>query len=706
MRARKISAPLAAFAVLALAVPGATLAASEFRLAPPQQRTLGNGLRVVVFPRPGCGLVQVQLRLAAGVSVEGDAESGAATLTARMLDQGTTSRSAASFDQDLQRVGGSFAASASREFASVAAAYLPQDLDSGLELLADAVVNPVFDDSRFLSISNQAARALIQQHFDPAAVADEQIWPAVLPGVAAARPPGGTLGTLLSATREIARNFYRDHYRPNQAVLGIAGDVTAERAFTLAEQAFAHWSGKGSTPAAEAAPSGPTEVRSRLIDRPEMTNAEVRIGWRTPGSGAADQLDRIAGASLLESTLQQALKPRIPSHIDVALSQVRAGGMLVVGFSAPADSVPAAVARVRRAMRAAIATVPEKPLATLRHQIIATYPLRFETLAGLLSQWLAADLESDDPTRALDDYPERAAALTPASVSAALARGLDLDHPALAVVGPAARLRTPLLRLGHLDVIPLDQPPAELSLAERDTMQAPTPDDERLGKEWAARAIAAHGGLQKLRAIKSSLLECDMTIQLEGRALRGQMRQLRKEPDRMVFLTSFESFETRQVLNGNRAWSLAPDGSLQDADSIGLRALKSGFSSDVPHLLLSLADPQAKLASRGAARLDGREVHVLDVTLGGERRRLYLSPDSARVMGMDQNEESGRGSRLMARRIYRDLRRVDGVLLPFEEERQIEDRTVLQLKVTRAELNSDIPDTEFQRPASSGQPKN
>ena len=56
----------------------------------------------------------------------------------------------------------------------------------------------------------------------------------------------------------------------------------------------------------------------------------------------------------------------------------------------------------------------------------------------------------------------------------------------------------------------------------------------------------------------------------------------------------------------------------------------------------------------------------------------------------------------MARRIYRDLRPVNGVLMPFEEERQLEGRTVMRLKVTKTELNSDISDTEFQRPASSG----
>jgi hypothetical protein len=179
------------------------------------------------------------------------------------------------------------------------------------------------------------------------------------------------------------------------------------------------------------------------------------------------------------------------------------------------------------------------------------------------------------------------------------------------------------------------------------------------------------------------------------------MRQMRLDPFKMQFLTSFQSFESRQILNGNRAWSLTNEGQLQDADSLGVRGLRSGFLSDVPHLLTSLTDPATRVESRGRAQLAGRSLQVLDVVAaGGERRRLYVDPVTAQLQAMDQNEEGGRGGggRLTARRIYRDLRPVDGILLPFEEERQLEGQTVMRLFATRLALNTGISDTEFQRP--------
>ena len=56
---------------------------------------------------------------------------------------------------------------------------------------------------------------------------------------------------------------------------------------------------------------------------------------------------------------------------------------------------------------------------------------------------------------------------------------------------------------------------------------------------------------------------------------------------------------------------------------------------------------------------------------------------------------------LIARRVYRDIRSVDGVLLAFEEERQLEGQTVMQVFVTKLTINTNVPEEEFKRPASA-----
>ena len=78
-----------------------TLTSAVTRLPVPVARTLPNGLRIVVFQRPGLPIVQAQLQVAAGLSVEEPGHAGLAYLTAQLLRQGTTSRSADDFATEL-----------------------------------------------------------------------------------------------------------------------------------------------------------------------------------------------------------------------------------------------------------------------------------------------------------------------------------------------------------------------------------------------------------------------------------------------------------------------------------------------------------------------------------------------------------------------------------------------------------------------------
>jgi predicted Zn-dependent peptidase len=673
---------------------------AEFRPPVPQQQTLSNGLHVAVFPRPGAGVVQVQLMVRAGVDGEGPNAGGSATLTGRMLRQGTASRTADAFAHDLGQLGGTLAISTERELTTLGAAFLPSDLESGLELLSDAVINPVFDDAQLEKARNQVAREVLQRHANPTLVAEDQLWDLALAGVPAARPPLGTLSTVFNMNREDLRAFHRDRYRADAAVLAIAGDVDPERAFSIATEYFARWTGSSTPRPAVSAPRGAPPAQ--LVDRKDLTRAVVRIGWRLPGRSADDDLARTIGARLLQERLESSLGARSRSPVSVSFSTVGEAGLFAIGFETPVDSVVASVRRVRRAVRDAVTRTPTAAeLDALRERVLASYPLRFETLGRTMSQWLLAGLDGKEADPMLAGYPGRVAALTPAAVAAAMTRGFEADGSALVVVGPAARLHKALADLGPIEEVQLDQPPTAKSAAPADTLPPVTAQSAAEGRTWADKVVKAHGGADKLRLIHDSIMEARVTLTMQGRELRGQMRQMRLEPFKMQFLTSFQSFESRQILNGNRAWSLTNEGQLQDADSLGVRGLRSGFLSDVPHLLTSLTDPATRVESRGRAQLAGRSLQVLDVVAaGGERRRLYVDPVTAQLQAMDQNEEGGRGGggRLTARRIYRDLRPVDGILLPFEEERQLEGQTVMRLFATRLALNTGISDTEFQRP--------
>lgn len=686
----------------------ATLAPAEAAGPPerPATRKLANGLRVVVFPRPGAGFVQVQLTVDAGTAAEGTGQRGAAPLVARLLESGgTASRTPAVFGADVDRFGGSFVASANRENAAIGAAFLPEDAEAGLELVSDAVINPIFDADALEKTRTQAVRELVRLHGDPVATAEEQLWRFAMPDLPGAREPLGDLTSLFALSRESLRNFHRDTYRPDRAVLAITGDVTEERAFAWANEWFARWAGTFSAPSpAGSAPR--TGTRILLIDRPTLPVASVCLGWRVPGRDADDDLARTLGVSLFDEALTAKLAGRLPrdASLAVAFGQMRSASLLDVRFLVPPDSAAAAIGRVRAAVKVTRDAPPDaKRLMALAGQARAAYPMRFAGAGSAVAQWLAADMTGHDPDATLAEWPRRVAELDGEAVATALRRDWDLDRTAIVVVGPAAKLRVALAKIGTVTEAKLDEPPAASAAdAAADTLKSATPADVKLGRERVAKAVDAHGGLEKLRGIRDMVSEARIRLVIQGRELRGELKQVKKEPLKMVYLTSFESFESRQVLNGDHAWSMSPAGRLQDSDSIGVRALQSGFSSDLPHLLIAASDPKSEVVDRGLQKVGTQDLQAVDVTArGGQRRRLYFDPATSRLVGMDQNEESARTARLIARRLYRDMRSVDGVLLPFEEERQLEGQTVMQVFVTKLTINTNVPEEEFKRPASA-----
>ncbi|MEO5880207.1 MAG: hypothetical protein ABIR22_08585, partial [Candidatus Eisenbacteria bacterium] len=420
------------------------------------------------------------------------------------------------------------------------------------------------------------------------------------------------------------------------------------------------------------------------------------------GRDAADDPARTVAVSLFDDALRTRLSSRLPAGagLSAGFAQLRGTGLLDVRFNVPADSAAAAIERARRAVRQTReAAADPARLAELTAQIGATYPLRFGTVGGSLAQWLAADAAGPGAQAALESYPGRVAALDGPALASALKRNWDLERTAVVVVGPAARLRGPLARIGTVHEVRLDRPPQERAAV--DTLLPPTAADRKLGRERLDKAIAAHGGLAALKGIRDVVSEARIRLVLQGNELRGVLRQVRKEPMKMVYLTSFESFESRQVLNGDRAWSVTPTGELQNADSIGVRALQSGFSSDVPHLLLAAADPTTQVADRGTVRIGKQDLWAVEIApLRGQRRRLYLDPATAQLVAMDQREEGARGAGMPARRLYRDMRQVEGILLPFEEERQLEGQTVMNVYLTRLQVNTDVSENEFLPPAS------
>ncbi len=664
----------------------APLAAPPLRFMTPATRTLANGLRIAVFPQPGSGLVQVQLMVPAGSAAEGAAPTGVASLTAQMLRQGTASRTAQQFAADLERIGGVFNVSVTRDAAMVAGGFRAGDLAAGLELISDAVLNPLFDPEAFEGVRRQAAQQLGTFRRNGAGIADERAWSALFGSHPYARSQQGAIDALFATKGDHLRAFHRDRWRPDRAVLAVTGEVSPEQVFAAVEARFGTWAGRTTPDPARPAPAPIPGVR--VIDAREAPTAEIRWGALAPGR--ADPA--LPAWTLLAAALNES--ESLPPGSRVQLVTLADASLLL--FSAPSSL--SQVGRTAKQMHDAIdalATGPPKgpALESLRRMVARSWPLALESPGAQLTAWLNAQLAgqpADELARTAARYSDPARLGDPAAAALALRQGARL-----VVVGPADSLTSALAVFGAVQVEPVDRP----IVTTIDTLAAPTAAELLRGRQLVEQAAVAHGGAARLRSVKSTVVEGEMLAVAGPNEIPGQFSMVRVNPSRLVFSNKIFEFESHQVLDGRKGWMLAQadTASLSLADSAGVESMQTIFESDLVNTLRGALAPGARATARGKERVNGRDCDLVDfVTARGIHTRLVLDSSTRRVVAIDG--ALGADRLWHERRMLTDIRPVAGLQLPFTEQRFVDGTLLTTFNVRKVTVDGPIDEAIFRLP--------
>src|SRR5258707_1196878 len=134
------------FAQAPQATPPPPTAPRTVQFPKPVEKTLPNGLRVVVVQRSEMPLISSQLLIKSGGEVDPSDLSGAADLTAALLTRGTTTRSATQIAEAIEALGGSIASGGGWDASSITTSVMSSRIDPAFAILADVVRNPVFKD--------------------------------------------------------------------------------------------------------------------------------------------------------------------------------------------------------------------------------------------------------------------------------------------------------------------------------------------------------------------------------------------------------------------------------------------------------------------------------------------------------------------------------------------------------------------------------
>ncbi|TQL48388.1 putative Zn-dependent peptidase [Homoserinimonas aerilata] len=277
-----------------------------------RRSVLPSGVRILSERVPGARSATIGFWVAVGSRDEQPVTYGSTHFLEHLLFKGTASRSALDIAVSFDAVGGEHNAATAKEYTCYYAKVQDRDLPMAVEVLADMFTSSLLDTDEFETERGVILEELAMADDDPADVASERFFEAVMGEHPLGRPIGGTVESISAVSREAVWEHYRANYRANDLVVTAAGAVDHDELLAVVEGSLrgAGWDlGVEAAPVPRRTPSlvAPSQGSPLVLVQRPIEQANILIG--VPGIASRDP--RRATLSVLNSVLGGGMSSRL-----------------------------------------------------------------------------------------------------------------------------------------------------------------------------------------------------------------------------------------------------------------------------------------------------------------------------------------------------------------------------------------------------------
>jgi zinc protease len=422
-RAATIALALAAAAAVAqpYATPPPPAPPRPLAIAAPSEMKLANGLRVIVARREGVPLVSAELVALAGAEVDPPRLAGLASLSAALMTQGTRRHSAPELAAAAEALGGSLDSGAGWNQASVSITVTTPKLDAALALVGEVAREPVFAPDEIERVRAQTLDQLKVAYASPGTLASLVAERLAYGAGAYGHPASGTPESLPRIGRADLVAVHRQTFRPDNAVLILAGDIAPEAGLAVARRHFGSWAAPAEpAPAPPRAAPGPASPAVAIVEMARSGQAGVVLALPLPERSGSER----ATGAVLNSVLGSGYSSRLNQEI-----RIKRG--LSYGASSAVD------ARRESALFRVAQPVGADELAARKTTLIGNFSRSVETTAGLANA-IRALVVANRPPAELKTRIESLEAVSAADIQRYAAAHLGAANRRIAVAGEAS----------------------------------------------------------------------------------------------------------------------------------------------------------------------------------------------------------------------------------------------------------------------------
>ena len=665
----------------------------------PDRFELDNGMIVYLLEDHELPIIDISVRIRTGSIYEPADKVGLASITgAVMRTGGTTSKTGDELDEILENLAASVETGIGSDSGSASMSVLKEDLDTGLSILADILMNPAFREDKIELEKVQHRSGIARRNDDPGSITRRE-FSKLIHGAASPYARTTEYDTINSITRDDLVGFYQKFFRPNNIILGVLGDFDSETMLVKIQEAFKGWE-QAEIDLPEK-PEIPTAYGRKvaLVNKDDVNQTNIRmghIGWLRknedyPALVVMSQILGIGFSSRLINSI------RVEKGLAYSVGNNYGAGYDVPGVffiacgtksEATVTAIEAILAEVEK-MRAEEVTDEELKQAIDGFMNSAVFD--YDTKGEILSRALRYDYY-EYPQDFVEQLMAGIREVSKADVKRVASEYLHPDRFTLIAVGKASDFDKPLDTLGDITEVDITIPPPS---------PEPVPEageaDVTKARGILADAVKAHGGLDKLEQVKTIITKGKMVVNTPGgmMELDGEVTVVLPNKARADLSMPAMGMRMSRIFNGQSAWMVMPQGVQPLPPAYVEEGKKEIFRDSIP-LLTYVSNEETSVQYLGAEDVNGKmtDVVLISDTPGGSIK-LFIDQETKHIIKKQFQAftEQGPSDREEFLDDYRD---VSGVMVAFHTVLIDNGEKSAEITFSEATINAEVDESLFQ----------
>ncbi len=666
--------------------------------------TLDNGMRLYLLEDKSLPLFNVSVRINCGSYLDPFDKVGLASVCGMVMRTGGTEKwTGDEIDEMLEGIGASVEVGIGDISGNAGINVLSDYQDLALEVLAEVLRRPVFDEDKIDLAKMQQRSAISRRNDDVGGVALREWRKLVYGSNTYFRNP--EYATIKAITRDDLVAFHRDYVAPQNIQLAIIGDYDHDALLEAVSKYFGDWP-QGDVPVPPV-PKVDYDWRTKVyyVDKPDAKQTYIRIGHLGGLVTDDDYADKIVMNAILGGGFGSRLMDAVRTKMGLAYSVggryisniAYPGYFFAVGSTGPETTVKAAKEMIKQIKTMQTDLPTEDEMHKGKDGYLNSFVFNFDTKREVVTRMMNYDFHGL-PADFLQKEKEGVEKVTPEAVMAAAQRNLHPDSMIILVVGNGAEFDEPLeaLGFGPVDTIDITIPPAE-----EESELVISPENLERGAGLLDQAVAAAGGLENLKKIVSIERKGTMTLVMGPQEMPVSVTSLKVLPDKHRNEMNLMGRNIIEVRNGDVGWKTNPmTNELEEFSTDDIAKDDKDKARNIINIFSHVDNPYYQAVYDGDGEIDGVAVDwVAIVGADGETIcHLALDATSHQLVGRKYWGETmaGEGTLEEAMSAFAET---NGVQIPMKTVVTMAGQKIMQMDVSECVINGTVAPDAFEKPS-------